>query len=263
MRSRSRTSTTRPASTSRRWERSSATRARVLGCDYRLIRLGDARILLFDHAPYEHLLDEPLPPWRAAHRLRGRRPRCAGRAAARFRLPHPDGADGDRERLRGAPDLLLHRPRRGAHGGHADHPGQWPQLTRWPLDPAILVERQPARGGFLPERVARAAEEGGLPPGPRGPWPLRRWAVGRFGVVARVSPPRPLTRVAGGSGGGLVDEPAPASAGSRCRSGARSPPAPTSSTSTETPRRARRCPAISRARAGGRFDAGPHFRHPR
>ena len=34
----------------------------VLGCDYRLIRLGDARILLFDRAPYEHLLDEPLPP---------------------------------------------------------------------------------------------------------------------------------------------------------------------------------------------------------
>ena len=37
-------------------------RSSVLGCDYHLLRLGDARILLFDRAPYEHLLEEPLPP---------------------------------------------------------------------------------------------------------------------------------------------------------------------------------------------------------
>ncbi len=33
----------------------------VLGCPYRLVRLGDTRIILFTRAPYEHLLAEPLP----------------------------------------------------------------------------------------------------------------------------------------------------------------------------------------------------------
>lgn len=33
----------------------------VLGCDYRLLRLGGTRIILFERAPYEHLLDEALP----------------------------------------------------------------------------------------------------------------------------------------------------------------------------------------------------------
>ena len=33
----------------------------VLGCDYRLLRIGEARIILFECAPYEHLLDAPLP----------------------------------------------------------------------------------------------------------------------------------------------------------------------------------------------------------
>ena len=33
----------------------------VLDCDYSLLRLGDARIILFERAPYEHLLDEPVP----------------------------------------------------------------------------------------------------------------------------------------------------------------------------------------------------------
>ena len=37
-------------------------RSTVLGCDYRLLRLGDARIILFERAPYEHLLEEPAPP---------------------------------------------------------------------------------------------------------------------------------------------------------------------------------------------------------
>ena len=36
-------------------------RSTVLGCDYRLLRLGDARIILFERAPYEHLLDVPAP----------------------------------------------------------------------------------------------------------------------------------------------------------------------------------------------------------
>ena len=34
---------------------------RVFGCDYRVLRLGGTRPLLFDKAPYEDLLDEPLP----------------------------------------------------------------------------------------------------------------------------------------------------------------------------------------------------------
>ena len=34
---------------------------RVFGCDYRALRLGGTRPLLFDKAPYEDLLDEPLP----------------------------------------------------------------------------------------------------------------------------------------------------------------------------------------------------------
>ena len=34
---------------------------RVFGCDYRVFRLGGTRPLLFDKAPYEDLLDEPLP----------------------------------------------------------------------------------------------------------------------------------------------------------------------------------------------------------
>ena len=33
---------------------------RVFGCDYRVLRLGGTR-LLFTKAPYEDLLDEPLP----------------------------------------------------------------------------------------------------------------------------------------------------------------------------------------------------------
>ena len=33
----------------------------VLGCDYRLLRLGGSRVILFTRAPYEHLLPEPLP----------------------------------------------------------------------------------------------------------------------------------------------------------------------------------------------------------
>ena len=33
----------------------------VLGCDYRLLRLGDTRIFLFTRAPYEDLLGEDLP----------------------------------------------------------------------------------------------------------------------------------------------------------------------------------------------------------
>ncbi|HJN61524.1 MAG TPA: VOC family protein [Alphaproteobacteria bacterium] len=33
----------------------------VLGCDYRLLRLGDTRIILFTRAPYEGLLDEEVP----------------------------------------------------------------------------------------------------------------------------------------------------------------------------------------------------------
>ena len=33
----------------------------VLGCDYRLLRLGDTRIILFTRAPYEDLLDEAVP----------------------------------------------------------------------------------------------------------------------------------------------------------------------------------------------------------
>ena len=37
-------------------------RSTVLGCDYHLLRLGDARIILFERAPYEHLLEEPPPP---------------------------------------------------------------------------------------------------------------------------------------------------------------------------------------------------------
>ena len=101
----------------------------VLGCDYRLIRLGDARILLFDRAPYEHLLDEPLPPGLLHTVYEVDDLDCAGGAAARIGLPHSHGADGDRERLRGPPDLLLHRAGRGAHRSHADPPGQRPQLT--------------------------------------------------------------------------------------------------------------------------------------
>ena len=34
---------------------------RVFGCDYRVLRLGGTRILLFTKAPYEDLMDEPLP----------------------------------------------------------------------------------------------------------------------------------------------------------------------------------------------------------
>ena len=34
---------------------------RVFGCDYRVLRLGGTRLLLFTKAPYEDLLDEPLP----------------------------------------------------------------------------------------------------------------------------------------------------------------------------------------------------------
>ena len=34
---------------------------RVLGCDYLVLRLGGTRLLLFTKAPYEDLLDEPLP----------------------------------------------------------------------------------------------------------------------------------------------------------------------------------------------------------
>lgn len=34
---------------------------RVFGCDYRVLRLGGTRLLLFTRAPYEDLLDEPLP----------------------------------------------------------------------------------------------------------------------------------------------------------------------------------------------------------
>ena len=34
---------------------------RVFGCDYRVLRLGSTRLLLFTKAPYEDLLDEPLP----------------------------------------------------------------------------------------------------------------------------------------------------------------------------------------------------------
>ena len=36
-------------------------RSTVLGCDYCLLRLGDARVILFERAPYEHLVDEPVP----------------------------------------------------------------------------------------------------------------------------------------------------------------------------------------------------------
>ena len=34
---------------------------RVFGCDYRVLRPGGTRLLLFTKAPYEDLLDEPLP----------------------------------------------------------------------------------------------------------------------------------------------------------------------------------------------------------
>ena len=34
---------------------------RVFGCDCRVLRLGGTRLLLFTKAPYEDLLDEPLP----------------------------------------------------------------------------------------------------------------------------------------------------------------------------------------------------------
>ncbi len=34
---------------------------KVLGCDYRLLRLGDTRIILFTRAPYEDQLDEDVP----------------------------------------------------------------------------------------------------------------------------------------------------------------------------------------------------------
>ena len=34
---------------------------RVFGCDYRVLRLGGTRLFLFTKAPYEDLLDEPLP----------------------------------------------------------------------------------------------------------------------------------------------------------------------------------------------------------
>ncbi len=34
---------------------------RVLGCDYRMLRLGDTRLFLFTKAPYEDQLEEPLP----------------------------------------------------------------------------------------------------------------------------------------------------------------------------------------------------------
>lgn len=37
-------------------------RGEVLGCVYALIRLGDTRVILFEKAPYEHLLGEELPP---------------------------------------------------------------------------------------------------------------------------------------------------------------------------------------------------------
>ena len=37
-------------------------RGEVLGSVYALIRLGDTRIILFDKAPYEHLLGRQLPP---------------------------------------------------------------------------------------------------------------------------------------------------------------------------------------------------------
>jgi extradiol dioxygenase family protein len=33
----------------------------VLGCDYALIRLGNTRVILFEKAPYEHLLGKELP----------------------------------------------------------------------------------------------------------------------------------------------------------------------------------------------------------
>lgn len=36
-------------------------RGNVLGCDYALIRLGEARIILFEKAPYEDLLGRELP----------------------------------------------------------------------------------------------------------------------------------------------------------------------------------------------------------
>jgi len=34
----------------------------VLGCQYRLLRMGETRMLIFDKAPYEDQLDEELPP---------------------------------------------------------------------------------------------------------------------------------------------------------------------------------------------------------
>ena len=34
---------------------------RMFGCDCRVLRLGGTRLLLFTKAPYEDLLDEPLP----------------------------------------------------------------------------------------------------------------------------------------------------------------------------------------------------------
>ena len=34
---------------------------RVLGCDYRVLRLGGTRLFLFTKAPYEDRLEEPLP----------------------------------------------------------------------------------------------------------------------------------------------------------------------------------------------------------
>jgi len=33
----------------------------VLSCDYRLLRLGDTRLILFTRAPHEDLLDEAVP----------------------------------------------------------------------------------------------------------------------------------------------------------------------------------------------------------
>ena len=36
-------------------------RSQVLGCDYRLIRIGDTRVILFEKAPYEESLGIELP----------------------------------------------------------------------------------------------------------------------------------------------------------------------------------------------------------
>ena len=56
---------------------------RVFGCDYRVLRLGGTRLLLFTKAPYEDLLDRAAASRIPARRVRGGRFRCRSRPGAR------------------------------------------------------------------------------------------------------------------------------------------------------------------------------------